>query len=390
MNIKKIRKNNKKYKEWVFENNFEMDVSNGRINEFDYSVDECFDKNKINFLSEWVFDKKIHQYTSFNKNPFKVKPNIPIQYAFPDTNRKLNATIEKFHVKEGLPKDSFTVFISEGSTPMIAAMTLFARKIGFDKIYSIFPLYFTIHKMCDAINMDILPCNDDFACFENIELDLPKQKSFLFITDPVWSIGRHYSDKVFKQLARWQKKTNSIIFVDGSFSYMDWDTSVKKEPSVVLDPDLTLRLICPTKALCLHGLRFSYLLCPKKFSKEVARISIANTGSSCYFGHIQRERLFNKMIENKTNPVGLFAFERYKVLRKVFLENNIEHIIPNCGFFMFANLDNILRKKRVRHKYYWLNNAAIDVLNPKYKGYAKINLIARDKIIKSLIKDLSK
>jgi len=391
MDIKKLQKNNnKKYKEKVFNNNFEMDIPGEQIDEFDYSVEDCFDKKKIIFLSEWIFDKKIHQYTSFNNDLFKIKPIIPVQYAFPDTNRKLNTAIEKFHVKEGLPKDSFTVFISEGSTPMIASIILFAKKIGFNKIHSFFPLYFTIHKMCDVINLDILPCNDDFACLDSVKLSLPKHKSFLFITDPIWSIGRHCSDKVLKQLADWQKKTGSIIFVDNSFSYMDWNRSIKKEPSVVLDPNLTLRLVCPTKSLCLHGLRFSYLLCPKKFSKEIARISIANTGSSCYFGHILREKLFNKMIQKKPNPVGLFASERYRILEKVFLENNIKHIVPNCGFFMFVDLDSILKKNKIRNKYYWLNNAAIDVLNPKYRGYAKLNLIARNKLIKSLIKDLSK
>lgn len=390
MDYKQAKQNNKKYKELVFENNFEMDVSSGQIDEFDYSVEEYFDKNKINFLSEWSFNKKINKYTGFDKKKFEVKPNIPVEYTFPDTNRRLNESIEKFHIKEGLPKNSFTVFISEGSTPMIAAMVLLAKKLGYDKIHSIFPLYFTIHKMCDSTNIDIIPCNNDFACFENIKLDLPKKKSFLFITDPVWSIGRHYSDKIFEELSKWQKRTGSMIFVDGSFSYMDWNTLTKKEPSIALDPNLTLRLVCPTKALCLHGLRFSYLLCPEEFSKEMARISISNTGSSCYFGHLQREILFNKMIEDNPNPIGLFASERYQMLKDKFLENNIDHIVPNCGFFMFADLDNILKKKGKRDKYYWLNNAAIDVLNPKYKGYAKINLIARDKTIYSLIRDLSK
>ncbi len=389
MNIKKAWENNEKYKRQVFENNFEMDISSGQIDEFDYSVDECFDKKKINFLSEWFFDKKIHKYASFDKNNFKIGPTIPLQYTFPDTNRKLNESIENFHIKEGLPRGSFTVFISEGSTPMIAAMVLFAKKIGFDKIHSLFPLYFTIHKMCDVVGINILPCNDDFPLSSNISLNLPKRKSFLFITDPIWSIGRHYSEEVFNRLAKWQKETGSIIFVDNSFSYMDWNTLIKREPSVALRPDLTFRLVCPTKSLCLHGLRFSYLLCPKKFSKEVARISIANTGSSCYFGHLQREMVFKKMIEKKPNPIGLFASERYKVLKKVFSKNKIKHIVPNCGFFMFADLDFVLKKKKARHKYYWLNNEALDVLNPKYKGYAKINLIAREKIINSLIKDLS-
>ncbi|MDK2949256.1 MAG: hypothetical protein PWQ56_421 [Patescibacteria group bacterium] len=390
MENKKIINNNKKYKESVFQNNFEMDISGKQINEFDYSVEEYFDKNKIIFLSEWSFDKKIHQYTRFNKEHFKIAPSIPTEYTFPDTNRVLNDSIERFHVKEGLPQNSFTVFISEGSTPMIAAMVLFAKKLGYDKIYSIFPLYFTIHKICDTMNIHIHPCNNDFACFENIELNLPKRKSFLFITDPIWSIGKHYSDEIFKKLSYWQKKTGSIIFVDGSFSYMNWGQSIKKEPSIILDPNLTLRLVCPTKALCLHGLRFSYLLCPKAFSKEVARISISNTGSSCYFGHLQREMVFNKMTEDNINPIGLFASKRYRELKEKFSENNIEHIVPDCGFFMFAKLDDFFKRKKKRSKYYWLNNKALDIFNSKYKGYAKINLIARDKVIHSLIKDLSK
>lgn len=389
MITRRKRTKNREYKRSVFENNFEMDINNEQIDEFDYSVDEHFDKNKINFLSEWLFDKKIHQYTFFEKNPFRVSPNVPIQYAFPDTNRELNTGIERFHIEEGLSQGSFTVFIGEGSTPMIATIVLLAQKMNFSKIYSIFPLYFTIHKMCDVLDMDIIACNDDFGCFNSVNLNLPKKKSFLFITDPIWSIGKHNCSEVFNQLAKWQRKTNSIIFVDGSFSYMDWRTSDKREPSVDLDPNLTLRLVCPTKTLCLHGLRFSYLLCPNDFAKEVARISIANTGSSCYFGHLQRKRIFDKMIEKKPNPVGLFAADRYQKIERCFFKNNIKHIVPDCGFFMFANLDDILKKKKLRDKYYWLNNTAIDVLNPKYNGYAKINLIAREKNIKSLIYDLS-
>lgn len=382
-------KNNHQYKKSVYENNFEMDVQKDVVDEFTYSVDEYFDKASVNFLSEWFFDEEVHRYTSFNKNPFRVDPMVPTEYAFPDTNTKLNSAIESFHIKEGLPKGSFVVFISEGSTPMIAAMILFAKQLGLKKIFSIWPAYFTVHKMCDVIGMDLVPCNNDLACFEQTKLCLPNQKSFLLVTDPIWSIGRNYSETVYKQLARWQKRTGSIIFIDGSFSYMRWYHPVGREPAVMLEPELTLRLVCPTKALCVHGLRFSYLLCPKAFSKEVARVSIANTGSSCYFGYLQRERLFQEMTKKRINPIGFFCAQRFEILKKAFIKNKIEYINPDCGFFMYANLDKVLRKKGVRHRYYWLNNKALDIWNPKYKGYAKINLAARKKIIESLIKDLS-
>jgi len=385
------KKENSKYRKEVYENNFEMELPCDLIiKESDHSLDKYFDRVEVNFLSEWFFDEKIHEYTNLKNNPFKVDSTIPTQYTFPDSNRKLNSTIEEFHVREGLPRGSFVVFISEGSTPMITAIILFAKQLGFKKICSIAPLYFTIHKVCDVLNMDILPCNEDLTYYNGSKISLPKKKSFLFITDPVWSIGRHHANSIFQQITEWQNKTKSIIFVDASFSYMDWGTTTKKEPSIVFDPHLTMRLICPTKTLCVHGLRFSYLLCPKEFSKEVARISISNTGSSCYFGHLQRERLFSKMSKEEQNPVGLFASKRFAILKEKFIDNNIEYIEPNCGFFMYANLDKILKEKGVRNKYYWLTNKALDIMNPKYKNWAKINLIMREKTINSLIQDLSK
>lgn len=41
---------------------------------------------------------------------------------------------------------------------------------------------------------------------------------------------------------------------------MKWEQS--PELSSLLDPGLTIRLVCPTKALALHGYRFSYALVP--------------------------------------------------------------------------------------------------------------------------------
>lgn len=381
--------NNHDYKSDVYENNFEMSIDKDFVDEFTYSIDEYFDKNKVNFLSEWFFDEKVHTYTGFAEKDFIFKLQIPSQYAFPDVNRRLNRAIEDFHIKEGVKRGTFEVFICEGSTSMLATIALFALQMGFKKIHSVFPLYFTIHKMCDVINLDIIPCNHDLTHGNNAQVDLPNYRSFLFITDPVWSTGRHHAKHIWRQIAEWQKKTGSTVFVDASFSYMDWGKSIKREPASILDPNLTLRLVCPTKALCLHGVRFSYLLCPKQFSKEIARISIVNTGSSCIYSQLLREKMFKKMTERKPNPVGLFASERFKILEKKLIENNIEYIRPECGFFMYANVDAVFRKKGIRQKYYWLKRQAIDILNPGYDGWAKINLISRKKTIDRLVKDLS-
>lgn len=373
------------YMKKIYNNNFNIDKI---INELTYEVDKKIDKSKKIFLSEWFFDKKINEYTGFKEVPLKIPTKIPLQYNFPDMDQNLNSRIKKFHIKEGLPEESFVVFNTEGSTPMITSIILFALQLGFKKIYSIFPLYFNIFKLCDILKMSVIPCNTDLT-YEKAGLSLPSKKSFLILTDPIWVIGRHHSLEVFKQLREWQDKTGSVIFVDGSFSYTDWYTPIKKEPSIILNPYLTFRIICPTKALCLHGLRFSYLLCPTKFSKEIARISCSNIGSSCYFSHIQRKRLFSEMVKKNLNPVGRFASDRFKILNEKLLKNDVEFIEPNCGFFMYANLDKFMKKKRIRYKYIWLSNWAVDIPNRKYKSYAKINLISRKNTFDNLIKDLS-
>jgi len=386
---------NKQYRQKVYESNFNQSLQGVLIDEFTPFVDKCVDESSINFLSEWFFDEQIIQYNPFFYRSLSAvlnEENLPIQYVFPDTNTALNENIKRFHCLEsGNSHDSFDVFISEGSTPLISSIVLLIKEMGFSNIYSISPLYFTIHKICDLLGIEIAVINQELTYSRNIpnqELFLPHQKTVLFITDPIWSIGRHHSKKLFEYLLEWQQQTHSLIFVDGSFSYMDWYTQEKQEPACILDPNLTIRLVCPTKALCLHGIRFSYLLCPKSLAREVARITIANNGSSCFFSHLTRQLLFQEMISSKISHTGLFARNRFEILKEKLDKNGIEYIVPKCGFFMYVDLDTFLVKNKLRQYYAWLPKEALDIMFPRYNGYAKLNLIGRHNTFFSLIKDL--
>jgi aspartate/methionine/tyrosine aminotransferase len=59
------------------------------------------------------------------------------------------------------------------------------------------------------------------------------------------------------------------VVVDGTFQYTRWD-GMQAEPSSRLVPERTIRLVCPTKSLCLHGVRFAYFLVPEEFYDELA------------------------------------------------------------------------------------------------------------------------
>jgi histidinol-phosphate/aromatic aminotransferase/cobyric acid decarboxylase-like protein len=285
--------NEKKYLKSVYENNFEIGEGNKKIDEESYEVDKNYDSSGIVFLSEWFFDEEIHHFTKIDKSFLNKILQIPTQYNFPDSNQKLNREIKRFHEREGFKSKNSEIFITEGSTPMISSMVIFAKALGFHEILSVPPLYFNIFKVAELIDIPIRCINQD-SKFLSTKLDLPKQRSFLFITDPIWSIGKHHSAKVVSDIKKWQDSTGSLVFVDGSFSYTDWYSTRKFEPTSILNPELTFRLVCPTKALGLNGLRFSYLICPGGYKKELSRVTCSTIGSSSYFSHIYRDRILKK------------------------------------------------------------------------------------------------
>lgn len=383
-----MKANDKKYIQEVFENNFEIGLDDSQIDEQTYEVDKFYDARGIVFLSEWFFDENVHRYTGIEENFFEKKRKIPTQYCFPDSTQTLNKRIQNFHKKEGFYEEGSEIFITEGSTPMIASMVLFAKYLGFPEIYSVSPLYFNIFKIADLIDIPVRPINTDLT-FRDDNINLPLKKSILFLTDPIWSIGRHHSEKIFKKIRKWQKSTKSLVFIDGSFSYTDWYTKDKRSPGRILDPALTFRLICPTKTLCLNGLRFSYLICPSKYRKEISQITSSSIGSSCYLGHLYREEMFEKMTKKEINPIGRFSRERFLQIEKLLEEKNIEYIKPDCGFFMFANLSEYL-EKNAPGKYMWLPVVGLDIPNKKYKNFVKLNLMMREKSFKQFVFDLSK
>jgi aspartate/methionine/tyrosine aminotransferase len=384
-----MNKEDLQYLKKVYENNFEIGSGEKKIDEETYEVDKAYDSSGIVFLSEWFFDEKVHQYTEIGEDFFNFSFEIPTQYYFPDSYQMLNKDIENFHSEsEGYHEDGQEIFITEGSTPMISSLVILAKSLGFKRIHSVSPLYFNIFKVAELIDMPISPVNLTLT-HDNSEINLPDKKSFLIITDPIWSIGRHQSDEVFEKLAEWQKSTKSLIFVDGSFSYTDWYSSEKKEPERVLDPSLTFRLICPTKTLGLNGLRFSYLICPSKYKKELSRTTCSTIGSSSYFSHKCRPAMFAKMITEEINPIGAFSRDRFLELKELFEKNKIEYIDPSCGFFMFANLEQFFGKNGLLDKYMWIPNSGLDIFDERYTGYVKLNLIMREKSFLTLKKDLS-
>lgn len=76
------------------------------------------------------------------------------------------------------------------------------------------------------------------------------------------------------------------MFVDGTFQYLGW-AGQQPELTSMLAAEATMRLVCPTKTLAMHGCRFAYLIAPEQLAGEVGELHGNLHGLSGHSGHVR-------------------------------------------------------------------------------------------------------
>ncbi len=290
-----------------------------------------------------------------------------VEYVYLDEDSELSKKVIAFHKKfDHIQPQS--VFCGLGSTSLLFAFAAYLRKKEVTKVYFIPPLYFTLHKALDMFRIKTIPISALQPFEDGFSIDLPSEKnSILLITDPVWYSGTQISKEIIDKIRVWQKKTQSIVFVDGSFQYMSWNKNVD-EATASLDPSLTFRLICPSKQLATHGYRFSYMLLPEAlkqdFSWGYTNIYGSANADTVAFAHEAMAAVTKRDITNKL--MGLIS-ERYQMFKtKGILESDLN---PSCGYFVFGKPNIALPEGyvKVEGKFFDQHH---------YPDYTKINLLS--------------
>ena len=202
---------------------------------------------------------------------------------------------------------------------------------------------------------------------EDFKMNLPDKRTFLFLTDPVWYAGVPVPKHVLDHIGIWQERTGSTVLVDGSFQYMPWNKTAF-EATAHLDPSKTIRLISPSKSLCVAGYRFAYLLGPSdlrsKISHTYTNIYASASADTVAFGHEAIRAMEKREITNKLTDVIRFRHQRLRNQGKI--ESGLS---PTCGYFVFEKLKYHLPSGYVR-----MGGEFFD--QPRYPGYARINLLS--------------
>lgn len=263
------------------------------------------------------------------------------RYSFLSDSARLVGGIGRFHERtDGVEYGADRVYVSSGSSPLLLGFFLALREMGFDEVCYVPPVYYTCYYFCRSLRIPMRRVGGGPLHDEDAGLDLPERRSVLVLCDPVWVFGTRVHRRHLDRVRAWQRRTGSVVFVDGTFQYTAWDRGARAEPTAFLDPGLTFRLVCPTKSLAVHGARFAYLLLPPEY-RESLRYPCANvTGATGLANERFALRLMDALASEESNGS---LVEHIQKVRGRLLETGVvrtEAVTPEAGYYTFAVVDD--------------------------------------------------
>jgi len=289
------------------------------------------------------------------------------KYCYMETDAVLASSVVDLHTKlDGVTvEDAFCA--ASGGTSILFAFCYWLARNEIKEIYYIPPIYFTLLNGLRQFGIRARALSGFHSFEQEFRLTLPQDKIVLILADPVWYAGITVPEPIIDELVAWQRRTGSLIFVDGSFQYMRWDAIVR-EPTSRLDPTRTIRLVSPTKSLVVHGYRFGYALLPKeikpKFSNSYTNICGSAPADNLAFAY---EAI--RAMESRTLTEQLIdrAASRHKMLRSKHIIAS--PLVPQTGYFVFERIiarlpDNSLR---MDGKYFG---------QPRFPEHTRMNLLS--------------
>jgi len=260
-------------------------------------------------------------------------------YSFAQDQSDLIRAIRAFHRQaDGIDYSPEEILVSAGSSPLILVLMTYLRSRRAQPIHYFHSLYHTFYFFADLLDLCLLPLGSEPLWTPGALPSLPPGQKTLLFADPVWFAGRALGAMAIEEIGAWQRRTGSLVIVDGTFQYLKWSWPPERERSTTLDRGLTIRLICPTKSVAVHGIRFAYLLSPARILRELRWVSQNVTGSSSRFDLHAAMRIMEVLSGPESNrDLVSYIRERYRKLAEEGFVNG-PGIEPECSYYVFGRL----------------------------------------------------
>jgi aspartate/methionine/tyrosine aminotransferase len=293
------------------------------------------DKESGNWLSGWQCVNPWIDQIRDNVSEIKSKLRLD-EYHYLSEDDEIRHNLFKFHTSADpkLPQD---FLCGAGSSTLIFTFCAWLRSQGVTNVHYVQPMFYTVLHAMKLFGITARPINGKHGFEAGFRLELPADRSVLLITDPIWYAGIPVDSETIGLIRDWQHRTNSLVFVDGSFQYARWDGALQ-EATAEFDPAHTFRILCPTKALAAHGFRFAYAAVPSAMRSELAHLYSNIYGSatieSLAFGRALSNLIVDRHICHRITDV---VAERHKRLRSTGAIQATWQ--ASCGYFIYEKIN---------------------------------------------------
>ncbi|WP_190109255.1 aminotransferase class I/II-fold pyridoxal phosphate-dependent enzyme [Streptomyces cinnamoneus] len=287
------------------------------------------------------------------------------RYAGLDEDLDLRSKIAAMHERyDGVAYGERNVVPAGGSSSVLGTFVTWLAVNGHRRIHYVAPVYYKLAYLLRAFGIEPVPVASGHAYQPEFDLSLPEEPTVLVLTDPVWYAGRRVPTAVLDAIAAWQQATGSLVFVDGTFQYMPWDGR-PGEASARLPAEHTLRMVCPTKYLSVHGYRCAHLLVPAALRQELADLHINLHGDVAVSDRLFAHHAADLMILHGNADLVRHIRDNYARLTA---SGALAAWTPvETGFFLFG-------RPRVPHRWFLALDERHFELDG-HPGYVRINLL---------------
>ncbi|WP_052707475.1 aminotransferase class I/II-fold pyridoxal phosphate-dependent enzyme [Streptomyces rubellomurinus] len=223
------------------------------------------------------------------------------RYAALGEDHALRAKIARLHSRwDGVAIGPEQVIPAAGSSGLLGTFCTWLRLTGVRRVHYLPPVYYKFAYFFRQFGIEPVPVSPLHAHQPGFTAELPDERSVLLLTDPLWYTGRPVPAGLLARIAEWQLATGSTVFVDGTFQYLRWDGG-RREESAALPADLTLRLVCPTKSLSIHGYRCAHLITPCALREPLAELHLNLHGDATAADRLFAHRAADLMLDGEGN-----------------------------------------------------------------------------------------
>ncbi|GAA0428928.1 hypothetical protein GCM10010357_58260 [Streptomyces luteireticuli] len=289
------------------------------------------------------------------------------RYSALDEDAVLRERIAEMHRRyDGAGCTPGRVLPGGGSSALLGTFATWLLLTGRRRVHYVAPVYYKLAFLFRRMGIEPVPVARGHAHQPAFDLRLPAERTVLVLTDPVWYAGRRVPAAVVRRIADWQRATGSLVFVDGTFQYMRWDGG-RREETAHLPAELTLRMVCPTKYLSIHGYRCAHLLVPLQLREELAELHLNLHGDVAVSDRLFARRAADLMLGEGNAALVQHIRDSHRTLTA---SGALAAQLPvEAGFFLFA-------RPRVPSRWFLALDGKFFELDG-HPGYIRVNLLNR-------------